>query len=79
MNNEELQGLKKAYIKSNTADIAELGIWVSKRYIDNRRENQTVTLVCQHDFNPDIWIVEHKDGTEGAYANTELARNSRSE
>lgn len=79
MTNEELQKIKKSYIKANTADIAELGIWASKSYIDSRRKGETVTLVCQHDFMPDLWVVEHKDGTEGIYANTELARSSKVE
>ena len=65
MTNEELQNVDKAYIKTNTADVAELGIWVSKSFIDSRRRGETVTLVCQHDFMPDIWVVEHSDGTEG--------------
>ncbi len=76
MTNEELQNVDKAYIKTNTADVAELGIWVSKSFIDSRRRGETVTLVCQHDFMPDIWVVEHSDGTEGAYANTELTYSS---
>lgn len=79
MTNDELQKAKKAYIKNNTADIAELGIWASKSYIENRRDKESATLVCQHDFMPDLWVVEHKDGTEGIYANTELAVNSRNE
>lgn len=79
MTNEELQKIKKAYIKANTANTSELGVWASKAFIESRRKDETVTLVCQHDFMPDLWVVEHKDGTEGIYANTELARNSKAE
>lgn len=78
MSNEELRQLKKAFIKKNTADTSELSIWASKSYIDSRRKGESGTLVCQHDFMPDLWIIEHKDGTEGIYANEELAYNSKS-
>lgn len=79
MTNEELQRLTKAFIKANTANLSELGVWASKSYIESRRKGETVTLLCQHEFMPDLWVVEHKDGTEGIYANNELARNSKAE
>jgi hypothetical protein len=76
MTNEQLQQVTKVIVKSFTSSTQELSVWVSQSYIESRRAKETVSIVCQHDFNPDIWIVEHKDGTEGAYFNTELGGGS---
>ena len=74
MTNEELQELSKAYIRELSAKPADLKVWASESYVASRRKGEMVTLLCQHDFMPDLWIVEHKDGTEGIYVNTEFAR-----
>lgn len=77
MTNDELQKLTKAYIKETSANPNDLGVWASQAYVSTRRKGETVTLLCQHEYNPDLWIVEHKDKTEGIYVNTEFARNSK--
>ena len=74
MTNEELQKISKIYIKENSINPKELAIWASNSYIESRRKGEVATLVCQHDYIPDLWIVEHKDGTEGIYSKDELAK-----
>ena len=76
MTNEELQKLERAYIKFNTQEDADLKIYASESYVTSRRINETVTLQCQHSFEPDLWIVEHKDGTEGIYHCDELVKSA---
>lgn len=79
MTNDELEKAKKAYVKNLTASNDMLGVWAVKDYIESRRKGESVTPVSQHDFNSDLWIMRHKDGTSGIYINTELARNSNAE
>lgn len=79
MTNEELAKLTKAYVKNTDMSKAELSVWASPAYVESRRKGESVTIVGQHNYNLDLWIVRHKDDTEGIYSNTELARNSRAE
>lgn len=79
MTNEELRKLEKAYVKILNQKEADLGVWASPSYVEARRKDSTVTLLCQHDFNPDLWIGEHRDGSEAIYHYTELAKNSKAD
>lgn len=74
MTNEELQNSEKVFIKQNNQKLDDLRVYASESYITNRRIGEKALIQCQHSFSDDLWIVLHKDETEGIYHKDELAR-----